>query len=146
MVDLTKTPLAWGGPIRKAAFGDCSELAWLLRSDLPLDAHTRNRLADLLEGKLKRKRGRPKRPSWITRSMSVSPLQIATHYADRYRTVWRKRYGLRNTLVRQDGSKTRLVAEACRKGVERLERRTGRPTAIDPADVEALLRRPKSRR
>lgn len=111
-------------------------------------------LADLMptsDGPSKRRRGRPKRGHAYKAVRSIhrsaqNPIWRAMKYAERYRRVWKKRYGFKYLLTLPDGSRVSLVKYACLKGCERVRADSLGKRTVDQDSVLELLNRSKKRR
>jgi hypothetical protein len=125
-----------------AHFGDTERLAALLRGNRPLSSEDRAYLADYVEGKLRRPRGRPAGAG----AWQFKPTKVAADFAERYLRVWRRRYGIRNRIEEAGGRARLALDEACRKACERVERLSAGRYSADPSSVRDLLRRPRTRR
>lgn len=129
--------------IYDAAFlGRTEGLAALLRSDRVLSPEDRAFLADYVEGRLKRPKGRPAG----ARAWQIKPTKVAASYAERYLRVWRQRYGVRRKVEGAGGIASLALDEACAKACARVERISGGRYSADPTAVRDLLRRPRERR
>jgi hypothetical protein len=125
-----------------AHYGDTERLAALLRGNRPLSSEDRAYLADYVEGKLKRDRGRPKG----SRAWQFKPTKVAAHFAERYLRVWRRRYGIKNLIERADAPGRLALDEACEMACARVERLSEGRYSADLSSVRDLLRRPRNRR
>jgi hypothetical protein len=84
---------------------DKSQLLWLLRSDFDLNAGDKFLLADYIEGKITKNKGR--------RWQGASPMWFAADDVVRIKRVWRQRYGRKYGVHRKA---LELAAE--RRGVD----------------------------
>ena len=110
------------GAVDEAAKGSATRLVAFLRSDYPLSQYCRNSLADYIEGKMKKSKGRPKRRIGAPANL---PMLYAACDVDRYKRVWRLRYG-----------RTRGIhEEAIEKSAER--------NSLDPNALANYLNRSK---
>ncbi len=141
MTDLSTFDL-WSAVHEAAHYGDTERLAALLRGNRPLSSKDRAYLADYVEGKLKRDRGRPKG----SRAWQFKPTKAAAHFAVRYLRVWRRRYGIKNLIERADAPGRLALDQACEMACARVERLSEGRYSADPDSVRDLLRRPRNRR
>jgi hypothetical protein len=147
MGDLASLGGGFAAAIWKAAHhDDTTDLVRLLRTDAELSSGDREFLARYLEGHFVRRPGRPRARATDFLRRPPDPLKVAASFAERYRRVWRERYGFKNIYVRADGARVPLVAEACRMAVARLERLSGGHLSARTDSVQDLLRRPRNRR
>lgn len=145
MTDLASLSKWYNEILLAANEGRVEPLAEMLRGPEPLLPVHRAFLADYVEGRLNKQRGRPRKRATDFLRRPPNPVKAAVCFAERYKRVWRKRYGLKNTLTRLDGTRVSLVEEACRKGAERVKIVSGGAFTPGHSAVLELYRRPKDR-
>lgn len=126
--------------VLSAREGDREPLIELLKEGKPLAPETMLFVAELLEGKHTRARGRPRKQphratAWTDRAAG-NPAFLAAIMAKRTMLAWRQRRGGQRKFVNRNGQKVSVKEEAIRRAIARLTRRTG---GRKSADYDAVL-------
>jgi hypothetical protein len=103
----------------------------------------RDYLADYIEGKIKRRAGRPNTTFLFDR------MSLAVTIAECYRAAWRKKYGRKHTITLRNGKTYNLRDEMCRRAAVRYNQVYGPSfgnVTKDGDEISAQLRRAKKRR
>ena len=114
------------------ATGDMSFLLAYLRSDNPLSSDDRNKLADILDGKLKLPQRRPPQALTLERMVRLLPMLAAAAEVDRLKKQWRKSGIPAGTTKRQA---PRAAIEIAAKQFK-----------VDPDDLAVRMRLPLAKR
>lgn len=126
--------------------GSIAGVVAFLRGDSPISAADRAKLADLLEGKIKRPRGKPKKANAgaLDRAKKLyNPINMGVFFARRYMRVFRRRQQQGRPIIPPGGMTSRTYA--AKLACQLMERRSeGRISARWEA-VEERMRRPRSR-
>ncbi|WP_139802343.1 hypothetical protein [Aurantimonas sp. 22II-16-19i] len=125
---------------REALAGDPELLICLLKAGSEISPDLYPVIAKYMEGKIKRKRGRPKNRRIGQHRYQDFEVKIAAQHALLLVEAWRERRGGRRTYVNRAGHTVAVREQAIAKAIGYVERWIGGKTLAKPNQVDEAMR------